>query len=432
MPEPQRIHHGSLETSERVSGGGAKVLENNFLFANQKKGVDFEALENKNQEKDVEKEKSFDEIMLEKKQLARTLAIPTDDQSVRNRLREMYEPMTLFGEGPMERRDRLKDLVAEKVLNGEEVGWDESSDEEDAGKKEETYSYGSDELREARRYLLDYSIAQDTPIGTLDGHDMRVARLAFHPSGRFVGTASFDTTWRLWDIETCQELLLQEGHSREVFALGFQRDGALAASAGLDSIGRVWDLRIGRSIMVLRSHIKPILALDWSPNGYQLATGGEDNTIRVWDIRAAKCFYTIPAHKSTVTQIRYWTSSEAFESSSFDGWTLGSSANSEMEIDDSSDAGSVFTPGSSIRRQVLDGSIIVSSSYDGTCKLWTDGDYKPLKSLSGLEGRITCADISGGRRSALLTGQTASISQHRSMTARLNSTGNKNVINSGA
>ncbi|KAJ3303861.1 U4/U6 small nuclear ribonucleoprotein Prp4 [Kappamyces sp. JEL0829] len=519
MPEPQRIHYGSLETSERVSGGGAKVLENNFLFANQKKGVDFEALENKNQEKDVEKEKSFDEIMLEKKQLTRTLAIPTDDQSVRNRLREMYEPMTLFGEGPMERRDRLKDLVAEKVLNGEEVGWDESSDEEDAGKKEETYSYGSDELREARRYLLDYSIAQartrlkmhnkelevpfadrkkvrhewytqmnsfetkslqfgddrpigfcrfspnakllataswsgllklwsvpgsenlstlrghrdrvsacdfhpratisqspdsanlvsgsadggvhlwsltqDTPIGTLDGHDMRVARLAFHPSGRFVGTASFDTTWRLWDIETCQELLLQEGHSREVFALGFQRDGALAASAGLDSIGRVWDLRIGRSIMVLRSHIKPILALDWSPNGYQLATGGEDNTIRVWDIRAAKCFYTIPAHKSTVTQIRYWTSSEAFESSSFDGWTLGSSANSEMEIDGSSDADSVFTPGSSIRRQVLDGSIIVSSSYDGTCKLWTDGDYKPLKSLSGLEGRITCADISG-------------------------------------
>ena len=87
---------------------------------------------------------------------------------------------------------------------------------------------------------------RDTPIGTLDGHDMRVARLAFHPSGRFVGTASFDTTWRLWDVETRQELLLQEGlylfdvtflnriclgHSREVFTIGFQGDGALAATA---------------------------------------------------------------------------------------------------------------------------------------------------------------------------------------------------------
>lgn len=60
---------------------------------------------------------------------------------------------------------------------------------------------------------------------------MRVARLAFHPSGRYVGTASFDTTWRLWDIDTQTELLLQEGHSREVFAIGFQNDGALVATA---------------------------------------------------------------------------------------------------------------------------------------------------------------------------------------------------------
>ena len=74
-------------------------------------------------------------------------------------------------------------------------------------------------------------LIRDTPIGTLDGHDMRVARLAFHPSGRFVGTASFDTTWRFWDVETRQELLLQEGHSREVFSIGFQVDGALVATA---------------------------------------------------------------------------------------------------------------------------------------------------------------------------------------------------------
>jgi U4/U6 small nuclear ribonucleoprotein PRP4 len=48
-----------------------------------------------------------------------------------------------------------------------------------------------------------------------------------------------------------------------------------------------------------------------------------------------------------------------------------------------------------IKRQVLNGSFLVSSSYDGTCKVWTDGDFKPLKSLTGLEGKITCCDISG-------------------------------------
>lgn len=87
----------------------------------------------------------------------KTLAIPTDDQKVRNRLRELYEPMTLFGEGAVDRRDRLKELVAEATMKGEEIEWDSSSDE-DEGQKEEFYTYGIEELRIARRDILQYSI----------------------------------------------------------------------------------------------------------------------------------------------------------------------------------------------------------------------------------------------------------------------------------
>ena len=57
--------------------------------------------------------------------------------------------------------------------------------------------------------------------------------------GRHLGTASFDQTWRLWDLETGDCLLEQEGHSRSVYAIAFQQDGALAASAGLDAVGEL-------------------------------------------------------------------------------------------------------------------------------------------------------------------------------------------------
>ena len=57
------------------------------------------------------------------------------------------------------------------------------------------------------------------------------------PAPRHLGTASYDGTWRLWDVETGACLLEQEGHSRSVYALAFQGDGALAASGGLDAIG---------------------------------------------------------------------------------------------------------------------------------------------------------------------------------------------------
>ena len=55
--------------------------------------------------------------------------------------------------------------------------------------------------------------------------------------GRHVATASFDETWRLWDVETCSCLLEQEGHSRSVYTVAFHPDGSLAASGGLDAIG---------------------------------------------------------------------------------------------------------------------------------------------------------------------------------------------------
>jgi U4/U6 small nuclear ribonucleoprotein PRP4 len=148
--------------------------------------------------------------------------------------------------------------------------------------------------------------------------------------------------------------------------------------------------------MTLRSHIKPILALDWSPNGYQLVTGGEDNTLKIWDIRAKACIYTVPAHTNLVSQVRYWHATDAFDSGSkFKDWTwTNQSANNDMDVDTGS--GENYGYGSRMRREMLDGSFLVSCSYDGTCKLWSDGDYKPLKSLSGVEGKVMCTDISGG------------------------------------
>lgn len=77
------------------------------------------------------------------------------------------------------------------------------------------------------------------PLRILSGHTARVCRVAYHPSGKYVGSASFDGSWRLWDVKRGEEeLLLQEGHSKEVYAIEFQEDGSLACS------GCVWVARV--------------------------------------------------------------------------------------------------------------------------------------------------------------------------------------------
>lgn len=74
--------------------------------------------------------------------------------------------------------------------------------------------------------------ADGTEVFSLTGHASRLARLAFHPMGRHLGTASYDHTWRLWDVERGECLLEQEGHSRPVYTVAFQVRRPAATRAG--------------------------------------------------------------------------------------------------------------------------------------------------------------------------------------------------------
>lgn len=136
-----------------------------------------------------------------------------------------------------------------------------------------------------------WSLESSEPLRTLSGHQDRVNRVVFHPSGRCLASTSFDRTWSLWDVETGQELQTQGGNSRAVYGISFHPDGALVATGGFDAVGRIWDIRSGRVIWNARGHAKQILSVDWNPDGVQFATGSDDRTVRVWDLRKKKTVY---------------------------------------------------------------------------------------------------------------------------------------------
>jgi U4/U6 small nuclear ribonucleoprotein PRP4 len=52
---------------------------------------------------------------------AKNLPIPTNDKEVKLRLRELGHPICLFGEGPADRRDRLRVKVSEYCVEHGEV-----------------------------------------------------------------------------------------------------------------------------------------------------------------------------------------------------------------------------------------------------------------------------------------------------------------------
>jgi hypothetical protein len=85
---------------------------------------------------------------IESKYEAKSIAVPTDDNKVRSVLRELGHPITLFGEGPYERRERLRKVLFEtgervQLYSDEESGAEDS----DAVQKEEFFTEGDEQLQ---------------------------------------------------------------------------------------------------------------------------------------------------------------------------------------------------------------------------------------------------------------------------------------------
>lgn len=448
------------------------------------------------------------------------MAVPTDDTRVRMRLRELGEPITLFGEGPADRRDRLRELLTDLAERQEadgdvdmmEAAADAEEAADEAEQQEEFYTEGTEELLRARQAIARYSLPrakarvarlteestiplrthikhrkaikeelqkfdlygsqiagerpvsicrfapngqtiatgnwaggirlltvpnldekinmkahtdrvgglswfpgatlpestvsessvnlasgggegnvclwaldQDKPVATLSGHIGRVCRVEFHPSGRYAASASYDTTWRLWDVETTAELQLQEGHSREVYTVSFNNDGSLLASGGLDSNGRIWDLRTGRTVMILEGHIREIYGLDWGADGYRVLSGSGDGWVKCWDLRQVRNIGGIGAHKSVVSDLRWYKGAEP---------TPLADQNGGMDIDSSTPTPTATpTPQTPVQPK-KSGTFFVSSGFDKNVNIFSADDWSLVKTLSGHSGNVLSTDVS--------------------------------------
>ena len=211
------------------------------------------------------------------------------------------------------------------------------------------------------------------PLDTLEGHELRVNRIAFHPHlPQFLASTSDDETWRLWDIERREELLLQEGHIAPVFGLCFHPHGSLLATSDTAAVIRVWDLRTGRSVLHFdNQHVDQIVGLDISPNGRSMASCSGDNTVRIFDLRHKRNAEILTAHDKLVSCVKF--SADSLLTAGYDCvariWrTSDYKIVKNLPIQETRIMGADLSD---------DGKVVATACYDRTFKLWTRRD--PLK-----------------------------------------------------
>jgi len=125
------------------------------------------------------------------------------------------------------------------------------------------------------------------PLSLLDKLPSEGRALSFSPDETRLAIGADDGRISIWNLTTMARVSL-EGHTKAVTKLAFSRDGRRLASIGSsdDSSVRIWDSETGEEIFSFQGHLASDLA--FSPDqGQWLATAGMDGTVRLEPMRLA-------------------------------------------------------------------------------------------------------------------------------------------------
>lgn len=110
-----------------------------------------------------------------------------------------------------------------------------------------------------------------------------ITSVAFSHNGRFALTGSHDSTARLWDVATGQQIRSFEGHAGGVTAVAFSPDDRSVLTGSEDKTARLWDVATGGQIRVFNGHTGEVRSVGFSPDGSTVLTGSGDTSVRLWE-----------------------------------------------------------------------------------------------------------------------------------------------------
>jgi WD40 repeat protein len=161
---------------------------------------------------------------------------------------------------------------------------------------------GAIEIRDAEMRPLGVPIWPGQPLTYFD----------FSPDGEILLTSSFDSTIRLWNVETGKPVGKPLEANGLILTIAFSPDGHMLAAGtqgGTENAPntlRLWDTQTSQLVGDPIRVDSVVSATAFSPDGRTLATGSSDGTIRLWDVAThMQRGAPLGEHTSLVTNVTF-------------------------------------------------------------------------------------------------------------------------------
>ena len=126
------------------------------------------------------------------------------------------------------------------------------------------------------------SVASGAPVARFEGHRDAVQDAELSADGRWLATAGYDRSVRLWRVADRSLVWSNSVHTGAVFDLAFDPSGGVLASASADQTVKLWRVRDGLRLDTLNQPQGEVSRVFFPGDGTQVLAVGADRRIHQW------------------------------------------------------------------------------------------------------------------------------------------------------